>query len=102
MCVGELSHREVQSEAVFTNSELSLKHVDVYGFDFDYTLLQYTPELHKLIYTSACKRLIDKLSVSQQQNSYLATNVYTRRTVPILSVGLRISPYAPSLSIPME
>ena len=60
---GELSHREVQSEAVFTNSEISLKHVEVYGFDFDYTLLQYTQELHRLIYTSACKRLVDKLSV---------------------------------------
>jgi HAD superfamily 5'-nucleotidase-like hydrolase len=47
---------------VFTNSEISLKHVDVYGFDFDYTLLQYTPEVHKLIYAMARKRLVEKLS----------------------------------------
>ena len=64
MCISvELNHRDVPSEAVFTNSEISLKHIDVYGFDFDYTLLQYTPELHRLIYTAACKRLVDKLSV---------------------------------------
>ena len=60
----ELSNREIQTQAVFTNSEISLKHVDVYGFDFDYTLLQYTPEVHKLIYAMARKRLVEKLSVS--------------------------------------
>ena len=64
VCISvELNHQDVPSEAVFTNSEISLKHIDVYGFDFDYTLLQYTPELHRLIYTAACKRLVDKLSV---------------------------------------
>ena len=62
--VDELSNREIQTQAVFTNSEISLKHVDVYGFDFDYTLLQYTPEVHKLIYSMARKRLIERLSVS--------------------------------------
>ena len=60
----ELSNREIQTQAVFTNSEISLKHVDVYGFDFDYTLLQYTREVHKLIYAMARKRLVEKLSVS--------------------------------------
>lgn len=63
MYTDELGHKEVQTQAVFTNSELSLKHVDVYGFDFDYTLLQYTPEVHKLIYQKARKRLVEKLSV---------------------------------------
>ena len=38
----------------------------MYGFDFDYTLLQYTSEVHRLIYTMARKRLIDKLSVSHK------------------------------------
>eukprot|EP00731_Ephydatia_muelleri_P030323 Em0021g846a len=48
------------TSAIFTNSELSLKRVDVYGFDFDYTLIHYTVELHKFIYENAKDYLIGK------------------------------------------
>ena len=76
--IDELSNREIQTQAVFTNSEISLKHVDVYGFDFDYTLLQYTPEVHKLIYSMARKRLIERLSVSV---SYRVANYHVTPTL---------------------
>lgn len=54
--------RKVNEHAVFTNSEISLKHVDVYGFDFDYTLIHYTQELHRLIYEVARDRLVGMLN----------------------------------------
>ena len=56
--------RKVNEHAVFTNSEISLKHVNVYGFDFDYTLIHYTQELHRLIYEVARDRLVGMLNVS--------------------------------------
>ena len=51
------------TSAIFTNSELSLKRVDVYGFDFDYTLIHYTVELHKFIYENAKDYLVGKAGV---------------------------------------
>ena len=60
----DLSPRKVNGQGVFTNSELSLKYVDVYGFDFDYTLVHYTSEMHRLIYELSRDRLVDKLNVS--------------------------------------
>ena len=77
----------MRSQAAFTNSELSLKHVDVYGFDFDYTLLQYTPEVHKLIYTVARKRLVEKLSV-RPTGSYMYTcSIWCVCVVGVLGCG---------------
>ena len=48
---------------MFTNTDLSLKYVDVYGFDFDYTLVHYTKEVHRRIYEMARDRLVAKLNV---------------------------------------
>ena len=62
----DLFQRKTDESAVFTNSELSLKHVDVYGFDFDYTLVHYTKEVNKLIYELARDRLVEKLNVCVQ------------------------------------
>ena len=35
---------------MFVNSDISPKHIDVFGFDYDYTLVKYTGEVHRLIY----------------------------------------------------
>ena len=59
----DVSARNINREAVFTNSELSLKHVEVYGFDFDYTLVHYTGELNCTIFERARNRLVEKLNV---------------------------------------
>jgi HAD superfamily 5'-nucleotidase-like hydrolase len=48
-------------EAVFANNELSLQNIEIYGFDYDYTLATYTPELHKLIFTLGRDALVNKL-----------------------------------------
>ncbi|XP_065889371.1 5'-nucleotidase domain-containing protein 3-like [Dysidea avara] len=58
----ELSKRKVKRNGVFVNSDISLKHIDVYGFDYDYTLVSYTSEVHKLIYDHAKKKLVDKFT----------------------------------------
>jgi hypothetical protein len=45
---------------VFCNAELRLDKVKVVGFDYDYTLAEYTPALQYLIYDSAKKILLEK------------------------------------------
>lgn len=50
-------------EAIFANNELSLANIEIYGFDYDYTLATYTPELHKLIFTLGRDALVNKLRV---------------------------------------
>ena len=67
----DLLHRKTDESAVFANSELSLKHVDVYGFDFDYTLVHYTTEVNKLIYELARDRLVKKLNVCLQLSLFI-------------------------------
>ena len=62
----ELKDHTINRQAVFTNSELSLKYIDVYGFDFDYTLVHYKQSVHRLIYELARNRLVEQLNVSLQ------------------------------------
>ncbi|KAK3730223.1 hypothetical protein RRG08_034968 [Elysia crispata] len=47
-----------EPEAIFSNNELSLSDVEVYGFDYDYTLATYTPELHSLIFNLGKEALV--------------------------------------------
>ena len=49
--------------AIFCNNELDLKDIEVYGFDYDYTLACYTDALHKLIYNLAVHALVKDLKV---------------------------------------
>ena len=49
--------------AVFCNNELDLEDIEVYGFDYDYTLACYTDALHPLIYNLAEHALITDLKV---------------------------------------
>ena len=62
--IDDLMSRQTNPHAVFTNSELSLKYTDVYGFDFDCTLVHYTSEVHRLIYELARDRLVEHNDVS--------------------------------------
>ena len=63
-CVEEVQKYSANPRAVFTNNEFSLKYINVYGFDLDYTLVQYSSELHKFAYEHARNDLITKLNVS--------------------------------------
>lgn len=51
---------DVNINGVFACNELDLKEVEVYGFDYDYTLACYTPSLDLLLYTLGRDLLIDK------------------------------------------
>ena len=45
--------------SVFANSEVDLAEIDAYGFDFDYTVAQYSTELHRAIYEKAKQLLVE-------------------------------------------
>lgn len=51
---------------VFANNELELADVDVFGFDYDYTLAGYSPELYPLIYHLAKQQLVNHFKVGSQ------------------------------------
>lgn len=48
---------------VFANNELNMGGIEVYGFDYDYTLAVYTGQLHYLIYDLGRDWLINKFKV---------------------------------------
>lgn len=52
------NHTLVDEQAIFANNELGLRHIDVYGFDYDYTLASYSDALHFLIYDLAVMELV--------------------------------------------
>lgn len=54
---------KIDPDGVFTNNELNLKEVEVYGFDYDYTLAIYKKDLNELIYELALQRLVDHYKV---------------------------------------
>ncbi|XP_071798954.1 5'-nucleotidase domain-containing protein 3-like [Asterias amurensis] len=50
----------VNPKTVFANNEINLSNIDVYGFDYDYTLACYTDHLHYLIYNQAMENLVER------------------------------------------
>ncbi|RYH18018.1 hypothetical protein EON65_27805 [archaeon] len=49
-------------DRIYANNYLNLGKVDVVGFDLDYTLVNYTPDLQSLIYSMAKETLVDAYS----------------------------------------
>jgi len=60
---------DINADAVFVNNEISLKYIDVYGFDYDYTIASYSDQLHHTIYDFAVKNLIDMFGYPKQIRS---------------------------------
>jgi hypothetical protein len=58
-----LSQSGSNARDVFANNELNMREIDVFGFDYDYTLAVYRWELAGLIYDRALQRLISKFKV---------------------------------------
>ena len=59
--------------AVYANNELNLDEIDIYGFDYDYTLMNYKRALHLLIYKLGVSKLIDEHKVCDRRSSSLSS-----------------------------
>jgi hypothetical protein len=55
---------DINADAVFANNETKLSDIEVYGFDYDYTLATYKRELHDLIYDLGREALVSLHKVS--------------------------------------
>lgn len=55
--------KDVNPQAVFACNELDLKEVNVYGFDYDYTLACYKPSMDYLLYNLGRSTLIEQHKV---------------------------------------
>ncbi|CAF3313491.1 unnamed protein product [Rotaria socialis] len=58
--------KKMDPNGIFSNNELDLQKIKVYGFDFDYTLARYKPALHSLIYDNAKTFLVKNLRYPDQ------------------------------------
>lgn len=46
---------------IYVNKNLRLDSIQVYGFDYDYTLAHYSPSLQNLIYDQAKQHLVNEV-----------------------------------------
>ncbi|EXB94886.1 hypothetical protein L484_022994 [Morus notabilis] len=51
---------KINPEGIYVNKNLRLDNIQVYGFDYDYTLAHYSPNLQTLIYDLAKKHMVDE------------------------------------------
>ncbi|KAH0952330.1 hypothetical protein HN011_006241 [Eciton burchellii] len=58
-CKSKKLPQDVNSKGVFACNELDLKEVQVYGFDYDYTLACYKPSMDHLLYSLGRNMLIE-------------------------------------------
>ncbi|VDD82849.1 unnamed protein product [Mesocestoides corti] len=56
----------VETDAVFVNKEVRLGELDVYGFDYDYTLVNYTNALAEFIFQETIGLLVWKWKYPQE------------------------------------
>lgn len=55
-----MSNNSVNPDTIFANNQMSLQDIEIYGFDYDYTLAFYSSQLHTLIFNIARDILISK------------------------------------------
>ena len=61
--VAQILPADSNPTAVFSNNELNLQEIDVYGFDYDYTLASYKESLNYLLYNLGRDALIKSRKV---------------------------------------
>jgi len=66
---------------VFSNGELRLDRIEVVGFDYDYTLAEYTPALQHLIYDTAKEYLLEQRNYPSQLADTNFDPTFARRGV---------------------
>ena len=50
---------------VFPNTDVNMKSLNVIGFDYDFTLVHYTDDIHYFIYRTARDYMIDHMRYTQ-------------------------------------
>ncbi|XP_026188911.1 5'-nucleotidase domain-containing protein 2 [Mastacembelus armatus] len=60
----------LNSSTVYANNEVNLDEVDIYGFDYDYTLALYSNALNPLIYNTARTFLIEHFKYPEAIRKY--------------------------------
>ncbi|XP_072255111.1 5'-nucleotidase domain-containing protein 3 [Pyxicephalus adspersus] len=58
--IPSISSNLFNPSAIFANNEMSLDDIEIYGFDYDYTLAFYSKDLHTLIFNTARDLLINE------------------------------------------
>jgi len=61
--IGKKLPPNVDPLGVFANDDIDLGEIDVYGFDYDYTLATYRTDVEQLIHHCAKQALVDKFKV---------------------------------------
>ena len=49
---------------IYVNKNLRLENIQVYGFDYDYTLAHYSPNLQRLIYDLAKEHMVNEVRLN--------------------------------------
>ncbi|KAA8590755.1 hypothetical protein FQN60_001698 [Etheostoma spectabile] len=60
----------LNSNTIYANNEVDLDEVDIYGFDYDYTLALYSNALHSMIYNTARDFLIEQFKYPEGIRKY--------------------------------
>lgn len=67
--VPSIMNNLLNPDAIFSNNEMSLSDIEIYGFDYDYTLVFYSKHLHTLIFNAARDLLINEHRVRPRRPS---------------------------------
>ncbi|XP_063783857.1 5'-nucleotidase domain-containing protein 3 isoform X1 [Pseudophryne corroboree] len=68
--IPSISSNVLNPSAIFSNNEMSLADVEIYGFDYDYTLAFYSKDLHTLIFNTARDLLINEHRYPNELRKY--------------------------------
>lgn len=71
-----ISNNFVNPDTIFANNQMSLQDVEIYGFDYDYTLAFYSSHLHTLIFNIARDILIEEHRVTDSRFYIYICNNY--------------------------
>ncbi|XP_072928802.1 5'-nucleotidase domain-containing protein 2-like isoform X3 [Hemitrygon akajei] len=55
---------------IYSNNEVKLGNIEIYGFDYDYTLAQYSNSVHTMIFDTAREILIDQYKYPEGIKEY--------------------------------
>lgn len=56
---------------IYVNKNLRLDNIQVYGFDYDYTLAHYSSHLQSLIYDLAKQHMVNEVTLILRMTFYL-------------------------------